>query len=72
MASEADQIPRVTDKPIINDGKSDSEMESDVRTTSSSNVAAAKMADKTTPEMVDYWKKMTLSFLQLPEWWIGA
>jgi hypothetical protein len=72
MASEADQIPRVTDKPIINDGKSDSEMESDVRTTSSSNVAAAKMADKTTPEMVDYWKKMTLSFLRLPEWWIGA
>jgi hypothetical protein len=72
MASEADQIPRVTDKPIINDGKSDSEMESDVRTTSSSNVAAAKMVDKTTPEMVDYWKKMTLSFLRLPEWWIGA
>jgi hypothetical protein len=72
MASEADQIPRVTDKPIVNDGKSDSEMESDVRTTSSSNVAAAKMADKTTPEMVDYWKKMTLSFLRLPEWWIGV
>jgi hypothetical protein len=28
---------------------------------SSSNVAAAKMTKKTTPEMVDYWKKTTVT-----------
>jgi hypothetical protein len=37
-------------------------MESDVPVaSSSSNMAAAKMAYKTTPEMVDYWKKMTVT-----------
>jgi hypothetical protein len=55
MASEADQILHVTDVPIINDSKSESETESDVLAApSSSNVAAAKMVDKTTPKMVDY------------------
>jgi hypothetical protein len=54
MAGEADQINRVTDEPVINENKSVFEMESDVPATSSSNVAAAKMAQKTTPEMVDY------------------
>jgi hypothetical protein len=58
MAGETDQIPRVTDEPIANEGKSDSEMKSDVSVaSSSSNVAVVKMAKKTTPEMVDYWKK---------------
>jgi hypothetical protein len=60
MAGEADQILHVTDEPVINKSKSDSEMESDVLvTSSSSNMTAAKMVDKTTPEMVDYWKKTT-------------
>jgi hypothetical protein len=55
MAGEADQIPRVTNKPIIHDRQSDSEMEINVAaTSSSSNVAAMKMAEKTIPEMVDY------------------
>jgi PDZ domain-containing secreted protein len=62
MAGETDQIPRVTDEPIANEGKSDSEMKSDVSVaSSSSNVAAVKMAKKTTPEMVDYWKKKTVT-----------
>jgi hypothetical protein len=62
MAGETDQIPRVTDEPIANEGKSDSEMKSDVSVAySSSNVAAVKMAKKTTPEMVDYWKKKTVT-----------
>jgi hypothetical protein len=58
MAGETDQILHVVDEPIISESKSDSRMESDVlATSSSSNMAAAKMADNTTPEMVDYWKK---------------
>jgi hypothetical protein len=62
MAGETDQIPRVTDEPIANEGKSDSEMKSDVSVaSSSSNIAAVKMAKKTTPEMVDYWKKKTVT-----------
>jgi hypothetical protein len=37
-------------------------MEDNVPTTSSSsNMAAIKMVDKTTPEMVDYWKKTTVT-----------
>jgi hypothetical protein len=54
MASETDQTLRVTDEPIVNKSKSDSGMESDVLLTSSSNMAAAKMANKTTSEMADY------------------
>jgi hypothetical protein len=62
MAGEADRILRVVDEPIINDDKSDFKMESDVpMTSSSSNVAAAKMAEKTTLKIVDYWKKMTVT-----------
>jgi hypothetical protein len=61
MASETDQILLVIDEPIVNESKSHFGMESDVLTTSSSfNMVAAKMADKTTHEMVDYWKKMTI------------
>jgi hypothetical protein len=55
IIDETDQTLRVTDEPIINESKSDSGMESDVlAASSSSNMAAAKMADKTTLEMVDY------------------
>jgi hypothetical protein len=62
MAGEIDQILRVTDEPISNESKSDSRIESDVLTMSSSfNMVAAKMANKTTPEMVDYSKKMTIT-----------
>jgi hypothetical protein len=58
MAGEADQILHITDEPIVNENKSDSEMESDILVaSSSSNVAAAKMPEKTTPEMINYWKK---------------
>jgi hypothetical protein len=54
VVGEADQILRVIDEPVINESKSDSEMESDVPVaSSSSNMAVAKMKDKTTPKMVD-------------------
>jgi hypothetical protein len=60
MAGETDQIFHVVDEPIVNESKSDSGTESDVpAASSSSNMAVAKMVDKTTPKMVDYWKKMT-------------
>jgi hypothetical protein len=62
MAGEADQIPHVVDEPIVNENKSHSEIESDVLVTfSSSNIAGMKMAEKTTPEMVDYWKKTMIT-----------
>jgi hypothetical protein len=55
MAGEADQTPRIINEPIINKNKSVSEMESNVlMISSSSNVAAMKIAKKATPEMVDY------------------
>jgi hypothetical protein len=55
MAGEANQILQVADGPIINESKSDSGMESDVPTSSSSsNMATTNMVDKTTPKMVDY------------------
>jgi hypothetical protein len=58
MAGETDQILCIADEPIVNESKSDFETESNVPvTSSSSNMAVAKMADMTTPEMVDYWKK---------------
>jgi hypothetical protein len=62
MTDETDQILHVSDEPIVNKSKSDSRMESDVpAASSSSNMIAAKMADKTMPEMVDYWKKTTVT-----------
>jgi hypothetical protein len=55
MASETDQIHRAAIEPIINNSKSDSGIESDIpAASSSSNMATAKMADKTTPEIVNY------------------
>jgi hypothetical protein len=48
MAGEADQNPPIATKPTSGSNKSDSGMESDVPTTSSSaTVAAIKMADVT-------------------------
>jgi hypothetical protein len=62
MAGEADQNPCVADKPVVNENKSDSEMESGVPgASSSSNVAVVKMAEKTILEMVDYWKMTTVT-----------
>jgi hypothetical protein len=62
MAGEADQNPCVADKPVVNENKSDSEMESGVPVaSSSSNVAVVKMAEKTILEMVDYWKMTTVT-----------
>jgi hypothetical protein len=50
MTDEADQILRATDKPLINENKSDSRTESDPPMMStSSNAAAAKIADTTVP-----------------------
>jgi hypothetical protein len=47
--------------PIADDTKSDSRTESDSRAMlTSSNAAAAKIADKTVPSMSDYWKKSTI------------
>jgi hypothetical protein len=57
MASEANQTHR-----IVNENKSDFETESNVpAASSSSNIAVVKIAKKTTPEMVDYWKKMLVT-----------
>jgi hypothetical protein len=62
MAGEADQTPRVIDEPVVNENKSDFEMERNVPVaSSSSNIAATKMVEKTLPEMVDYSKKTTIT-----------
>jgi hypothetical protein len=62
MASEADQTFNVLGEPIIDENKSASGVESDVPTvSSSSNAAAAKMVNKTTPSMSDYWKKSMIT-----------
>jgi hypothetical protein len=62
MAGEADQILHVTIELVINKSKSDSWMESDYPAAStSSNTVATKIADKTIPDMSDYWKKSTIT-----------
>jgi hypothetical protein len=62
MDGEADQNPPTITKPIIDDNKSDFGMESDVLTSSSSsNMAIVKIANKTIPDMYDYWKKLMLT-----------
>jgi hypothetical protein len=49
MAGEADQIPHATNEPVVNESKSEAGVESDSPTAStSSNVAAVKIADKIT------------------------
>jgi hypothetical protein len=62
MTCETDQTLNIFDEPVIDENKSASGAESDVLTaSSSSNVSIAKMADMTTPEMSDYWKKLTIT-----------
>jgi hypothetical protein len=62
MAGETDQTLHTVDKSIANEGKSDSGMDGDcLVVSSSSNVAAVKIADKIIPDMSDYWKKSTVT-----------
>jgi hypothetical protein len=62
MAGEADQTFNVLNEPIIDENKSPSGAESNVlAASSSSNEAATKMANKTSPSMSDYWKKSTIT-----------
>jgi hypothetical protein len=62
MAGEADQNPLIVTELAADDNKSDSGMESGILTTSSSTtVAAIKMADNQIPEISDYWKKSNVS-----------
>jgi hypothetical protein len=62
MAVEADQTPRVINEPITDENKSDSRTESNIPVgSSSSNIDVAKMVEKIISEMVDYWKKMTIT-----------
>jgi hypothetical protein len=61
-AAETDRSLHVADEPIIDKNKSASGAESNVPVaSSSSNAAAVKMADETTPEMSDYWKRSTIT-----------
>jgi hypothetical protein len=58
MAGEADQTHHTVDKPTADKGKSYSRTKSDVPVTSSSaTVATIKIANKTIPDMSDYWRK---------------
>jgi hypothetical protein len=62
MASRADQIPNVIGGAIIDEGKTHSGGESDVLTTSSSSKEAiAKMVNKTTSVLSNYWKKSMIT-----------
>jgi hypothetical protein len=62
MVGETDQTLHVVGEAIIDEAKTASRVESDVpATSSSSNAAIEKMANKTTPMMSDYWKKSTIT-----------
>jgi hypothetical protein len=62
MIGDADQILRATDVPVVDKSKSDSGTESDSPAAStSSNTTIAKIADKTIPDMSDYWNKSTIT-----------
>jgi hypothetical protein len=55
MADEADQNPPIAIEPSADGNKSDSKMESDALTASSSaTVSAIKMADNKIPDVVNY------------------
>jgi hypothetical protein len=57
-----DGAPRIIDDPVIDENKSDSETERNVlMASSSSNISTTKIAEKTIPEMIDYWKKMLIT-----------
>jgi hypothetical protein len=62
MASETKHTLHVADEAFVDKAKTTSRVESDVSTTSSfSNAAVAKMANKITPVLSDYWKKSTVT-----------
>jgi hypothetical protein len=63
MAGEIGQNLPITDEPVASDNKSSSWGGGvTFRVVSSfSNMAAAKIADKTIPDMSDYWKKSTIT-----------
>jgi hypothetical protein len=62
MAGEADQNPPVTIEPATRGNKSDSGMESDTPTTSSSTtLTAIKMVDNQISEISNFWKKSNVS-----------
>jgi hypothetical protein len=62
MVSEVDQILHATDELVVDESKSDSGTESDcLAVSTSSNAAAAKIVDKTIPDMSDFWKKSTIT-----------
>jgi hypothetical protein len=61
MAGEAYQNPPVTTEPTAGGNKSNFKIERDASTTSSTIVAAIKMADNKIPEIFDYWKKLNIS-----------
>jgi hypothetical protein len=62
MVGEANQVLRATDEPVVDKNKSASEVESDDPVaSSSSNDTIVKMANKTTLEMSDYWKKSMIT-----------
>jgi hypothetical protein len=61
VAGEADWTLYTDDEPIIDENKSNSGIENDApMATSSSNMAAIKIAEKTILDMADYRKKSTL------------
>jgi hypothetical protein len=77
MADRTDQILHVVSDPIADKNKNASGAESEVLVVSScSNVAIAKMANKTTPSMSDYWKKSTIikagCFVDHTAGWLGG
>jgi hypothetical protein len=61
MASEVDQILPTADEPVVNENKSASGVESDALASSSSNATVKKMANKITPSMSNYWKKLMIT-----------
>jgi hypothetical protein len=62
MAGEVYQTPRVANELIVDTRQCDSRTESDVAVASfSSNVAVVKMVEKAISEVVNYWKKTTVT-----------
>jgi hypothetical protein len=62
MASETDQILHTANELVVDESKSNSRTESDSPAVStSSKTATTKIADKTIPDMSDYWKKSTIT-----------
>jgi hypothetical protein len=62
MAGEANQILCAVDEPVVDERKSDYGTENDSPAVStSSNAAAAKIADKTILDMSAFWKKLIIT-----------